>query len=64
MIQQVLDDPASGITLTSDDLRGLTPLTYSHVNPYGTFRLDMTERLPLAVCHWPAGFAWSARMFC
>jgi TnpA family transposase len=48
MIQQVLDDPASGITLTPDDLRGLTPLTYSHVNPYGTFRLDMTERLPLA----------------
>jgi TnpA family transposase len=48
MIQQVLDDPASCIVLTPDDLRGLTPLTYSHVNPYGTFRLDMTERLPLA----------------
>jgi TnpA family transposase len=44
----LLDDPASGIRLTPDDLRGLTPLTYSHVNPHGTFRLDMTERLPLA----------------
>ncbi len=48
MIQQVLADPVSDIALTADDLRGLTPLTYSHVNPYGTFRLDMAERLPLA----------------
>jgi hypothetical protein len=23
----------------------LTPLIYSHVTPYGTFRLDMNERL-------------------
>ena len=27
--------------------RGLTPLAWSHVNPYGLFRLDMTTRLPL-----------------
>jgi hypothetical protein len=26
-------------------LRALTPLIYSHVTPYGTFRLDMNERL-------------------
>lgn len=50
MIQQVLDDPTSGIALAPDDLRGLTPLIYSHVNPYGTFRLDMIKRLPLASC--------------
>jgi hypothetical protein len=25
----------------------LTPLIYAHVNPYGVFRLDMTERLTL-----------------
>lgn len=47
MIQQVLAHPACGIFLTAQDLRGLTPLTYSHVNPYGTFRLDMAERVPL-----------------
>lgn len=47
MIQQVLADPANDIALTAEDLRGLTPLTYSHVNPYGTFRLDMDERLAL-----------------
>jgi hypothetical protein len=26
----------------------LTPLIYGHVNPYGVFRLDLSERLPLA----------------
>jgi hypothetical protein len=25
----------------------MTPLIYSHVTPYGTFRLDMNERLPI-----------------
>jgi hypothetical protein len=24
-----------------------TPLIYSHVNPYGVFRLDMSVRLPI-----------------
>ena len=27
--------------------RALTPLFWGHVNPYGTFRLDITARLPL-----------------
>ncbi len=48
MIQEILDDPASGITLGTDDLRGLSPLLWSHVNPYGEFHLDLDERLPLA----------------
>ena len=30
-----------------EDLRALTPLIYSHVNPYGTFKLDMMERIPI-----------------
>jgi hypothetical protein len=25
----------------------LTPLIYTHVTPYGTFRLDMSERLDI-----------------
>ncbi len=29
------------------DWRGLTPLFYQHVNPYGTFRLDMNERMQI-----------------
>jgi hypothetical protein len=31
----------------SEDLRALTPLIYSHVTPYGTFRLDMNERFAI-----------------
>jgi TnpA family transposase len=38
MIQQVLDDTA--LKLTTTDLRALTPLTRSHVNPYDTFTPD------------------------
>jgi len=34
--------------MTVDDWRGLTPLIYHHVNPYGRIELDMARRLPLA----------------
>jgi TnpA family transposase len=47
MIQEILDDPAGAITLGPEDLRGLSPLLWSHVNPYGVFRLDLEERLSL-----------------
>jgi hypothetical protein len=47
MMQQVLAEPEWQGRLTTADLRGLTPLLWQHVNPYGTFRLDMNERLPL-----------------
>ncbi len=47
MIQQVLSEPKWMKTMEPEDLRGLTPLIWSHVNPYGTFRLDLDERLPI-----------------
>ncbi len=47
MIQRVLAAPTWRARLTPEDLRGLTPLIYAHVNPYGVFRLDMDERLAL-----------------
>jgi hypothetical protein len=31
--------------LRPEDLRALTPLVWSHVNPYGTFSLDLDRRL-------------------
>lgn len=49
MIQKVLADPVWMKRMTAVDLRGLTPLIWGHVNPYGTFRLDMNERLELDV---------------
>ena len=33
--------------LTAEDLRGLTPLMYSHISPYGAFHLDMHSRLDI-----------------
>jgi hypothetical protein len=48
MMQQVLSEPAWQGRLTRTDLRALTPLKWQHVNPYGTFALNMNERLPLA----------------
>ncbi len=47
-IQEVLADPAWRDRMTAEDWRGLTPLIYHHVNPYGRFELDMATRLALA----------------
>jgi len=47
MIQQVLAQPGWFERMAEPDWRGLTPLIYHHVNPYGTFELNMKERLPL-----------------
>jgi len=47
LIQRVLDEPAHAEKLTAADRRALSPLYWSHVNPYGTFRLDMERRLDL-----------------
>lgn len=47
MVQQVLDEPLWYDRMTEADWRGLTPLFYLHVNPYGRFDLDMSQRIPL-----------------
>jgi hypothetical protein len=47
LLQAVLRDPAWAGRLTEEDRRGLSPLFWSHVNPYGRFRLDMDTRLDL-----------------
>jgi len=48
MIQQVLAEPQWQGRLTAADLRALSPLKWQHVNPYGTFTLNLQERLRLA----------------
>jgi len=45
MIQRVVAEPHWKNVLKAEDLRALTPLIYSHVNPYGLFQLDMQDRL-------------------
>lgn len=47
MIQQVLSQPQWMKLMTKLDLRTLSPLIWLHINPYGTFNLDMNERLPI-----------------
>ena len=47
MIQDILSDPAWRSRMTPTDLRGLTPLVYHHINPYGLFTLDMSTRLAI-----------------
>lgn len=45
MLQTVLVEPKWASRMTSEDYRGLTPLIYSHVNPYGRFDLDLNSRI-------------------
>ena len=47
LVQHVLAEPTWTSRLTDDDRRGLTPLFWSNINPYGTFHLDMTTRIDL-----------------
>ena len=47
MIQQVLAESAWRTRLNANELRGITPLIYGRVNPYGSFRLGLNSRLPI-----------------
>ncbi len=45
MMQSVLAEPKWTEHLAPEDYRGLNPLIYSHVNPYGRFELDLDNRM-------------------
>ncbi|WP_308301574.1 Tn3 family transposase [Frankia sp. AiPa1] len=47
LVQDVLAEPTWAGTLTAPDRRGLTPLFWTHVAPYGEVRLNMAKRLEL-----------------
>ena len=47
-IQEILGEPAWRDRMTAEDWRGLTPLIYHHVNPYGRIELDLETCLPIA----------------
>jgi hypothetical protein len=46
-VQRVLSEKSWRNRMNAVDLRALSPLIYSHVNPYGQFDLDMSKRLPI-----------------
>lgn len=45
MIQRVFAQRGFEARMTEADWRGLTPLFYQHINPYGAFELNMNQRL-------------------
>jgi TnpA family transposase len=47
MLQRLLAAPDWADQMAPADWRGLTPLLYHHVTPYGAFALDLAARLPL-----------------
>jgi hypothetical protein len=53
MLQDILGEPEWADPLPPADRRGLTPLFWSHVRPYGEVNLDMGARLNLAVTSVP-----------
>jgi len=48
MVQEVLALPGWVGVLTAEDKRGLTPLFWSHILPYGEVKLNMARRLALS----------------
>jgi len=49
MIQQVLAQGKWYDIMGPEDFRALTPLIYNHINPYGSFDLDMDSRIPINI---------------
>ena len=45
MVQSVLRRPTRSDQLSPEDYRGLTPLIYAHINPYGRFEVDLDQRI-------------------
>jgi hypothetical protein len=47
IIQQILSEPQWAGRLTERDKKALTALIWAHINPYGTFHIDMNTHLDL-----------------
>jgi hypothetical protein len=47
LLQEALKEPKWADRKTEADRRALSPLFWTHVNPYGRFELDMNRHLEL-----------------
>jgi len=47
MLQKLLSEQKWLSMMKAEDLGAMTPLLYAHINPYGTFRLDLETRLKI-----------------
>jgi hypothetical protein len=51
LLQRILAEPAWSTRLMDADRRALTPLFWTHVNPYSKFTLHMDTQLDLDPLH-------------
>jgi TnpA family transposase len=58
IIQEILSEPFWVNKLSTEDKRALTPLMHSHINPYGLFPLDLTQRLIITAPHKQRGYRY------
>ena len=49
MIQEVLSNKNLFNKMTPEDFRGLNPLFYNYINPYGSFNLNMDNRFDFEI---------------
>ena len=49
MIQEVLGNEYLLNKMTPEDFRGLNPLFYNYINPYGSFNLNMDNRFDFEI---------------
>jgi hypothetical protein len=47
LLQRILSEQVWSTRMTAADYRAITPLIYLHINPYGRFDLDMSQRLDI-----------------
>lgn len=47
LIQNILEEPKWLNCFEDADFRGVTPLIYGNINPFGNFNIDMNERLSI-----------------
>jgi hypothetical protein len=45
LVQKVLSEKEWFNKMQPENFRGLTPLLYGHITPYGEFQLDMNKRI-------------------
>jgi len=49
IIQEVLENTNIANIMTPEDYRGLNPLFYNYINPYGSFQLNMDNRFDFEI---------------
>lgn len=51
MLQQILVESSWLERMSNEDKRAISPLISEHINPYGSFSLDLNKRLAINVDH-------------